>query len=149
MVPVGSDIHKRRCNFSELEDGRLHRLPCIDNTREAWLEFLSELPPDAEIAREVSTSSYFTMSVLEEAGWGQRAHGVHTAGLDSPRKQKYDRLDADRLARKLAVAHLDPLPEAWFPPRAIRELRLQARQRCWLAVWRAQAKKRVQSLLEM
>ena len=81
---------------------------------------------------------------------------MHTAGIDSPRKQKYDdRLDAERLARKLAVHHLHPLPEAWFPPPPIREL---ARPRCWLAVMRphyrqskrrAQAKNRLQRLLEM
>jgi transposase len=98
---------------------------------------------------EVSTAGYFAMSVLEEGGWQERAHWVHTAGIDSPRQQKYDRLDAERLARKLAVHHLDPLPEAWFPPPAIRQLRLRARQRCWLAVLRAQAKNRLQSLLEM
>jgi len=71
----------------------------MDNTRENWLELLATLPPDAEIALEVSTSGYFAMSVLEEAGWRGRAHWVHTAGIDSLRKQKYDRLDAKRLAR--------------------------------------------------
>jgi transposase len=88
------------------------------------------------------------MSVLEEAGWRDRAHWVHTAGIDSLRKQKTDRLDARRLARKLSVADRDPLPEAWFPPPEIRELRLRARQRCWLAVLRAQVRNRVQSLLQ-
>ncbi len=149
MIPIGSDIHKRRCNFMKFEDGKMRALPPIDNTREAWLEFLSELPPEAEIAMEVITSSYFTMRVLEEAGWGQRVIRVHSAGIDSPRKQKNDRLDATRLARKLAVNHLEPLPQAWFPPLQIRPLRLRTRQRCWLAVWRGQAKNRVQGLLPM
>ncbi len=31
-------------------------------------------------------------------------------------KQKSDRLDAQRLARKLSVADRDPLLEAWRPP---------------------------------
>ena len=149
MIPIGSDIHKRRCNFMKFEDGKVRALPPIDNTREAWLEFLSELPPEAEIAMEVSTSSYFTMRVREEAGWSQRVIRVHSAGIDSPRKQKNDRLDATRLARKLAVNHLEPLPQAWFPPLQIRPLRLRTRQRCWLAVWRGQAKNRVQGLLPM
>ncbi len=65
------------------------------------------------------------------------------------RKQKYDRLDAKRLARKLAVAHLNPLPEVWFPPPEIGELRLRARQRCWWAVLRARARNQLQGLLEM
>ena len=123
----------------------------MENTRAGWRELLEPLPPEAEIALEVSTSGYFAMSILEEAGWRDRAHWVHTAGIDSLRKQKYDRLDAKRLARKLSVAERDPLPEAWFPPPAIRALalRLRARQRCWLAVLRTQVKNRLQSLLQM
>lgn len=58
-------------------------------------------------------------------------------------------LDAKRLARKLSVSHQEPLPEAWFLPVEIRELRLRARQRCWLAVLRTQVKNRLQSLLQM
>jgi hypothetical protein len=125
----------------QFEDGELASFAPIENTREGWLELLAVLPPEAEIALEVSTSGYFAMSVLEEAGWRERAPWVHTAGIDPSadgRKQKTDRLDARRLARKLSVADRDPLPEAWFPPRDIRELRLRARQRCWLAVLRAQ-----------
>jgi transposase len=121
----------------------------MENTREGWAELLDELPPDAAIALEVSTSGYFAMSVLEEAGWRERAHWVHTAGIDSLRKQKYDRLDAKRLARKLSVAHQEALPEAWFPPPEIRQLRLRSRQRCWLAVLGTQVKNRLQSLLQM
>jgi transposase len=119
------------------------------NTREEWLEMLTELPPDAEIGLEVSTAGYFAMSVLEEAGWRERAHWVHTAGIDTNRRQKNDRLDAERLARKLAAHHVDPLPEAWFPPPEIRALRLRARARCWLARLRRQCKNHLQSLLEM
>jgi transposase len=149
MIAIGVDVHKRQCTVAlQGEDGQLQMLPSIANTREDWLELLGQLPPGAEIALEVSTSGYFAMSVLEEAGWRDRAHWVHTAGIDSLRKQKTDRLDARRLARKLSVADRDPLPEAWFPSPEIRELRLRARQRCWLAVLRAQVRNRVQSLLQ-
>lgn len=150
MVPVSSDVHKGRCWFAIIpEDGKLKMLEPIECTREAWLRRLAELPPDAEIALEVSTSGYFVMSVLEEAGWRERAHWVHTAGIDTLRKQKSDRLDTRRLVRKLAMHQVEPLPEAWFPPAPIRELRLVARQRCRLARLRAQTRNRVNSLLEM
>jgi transposase len=149
MIAIGIDVHKGKCTIAEQgEDGELKMRPSIENTREEWLELLQELPPDAEIALEVSTSGYFAMSVLEAAGWRDRAHWVHTAGIDSLRKQKTDRLDARRLARNLSVADREPLPEAWFPPAEIRELRLRARQRCWLAVMRAQVRNRTQSLLQ-
>jgi transposase len=121
----------------------------MGNTREEWLELLRELPPEAEIGLEVSTAGYFAMSVVEAAGWRERAHWVHTAGIDSNRRQKNDRLDTERLARKLAAHHVDRLPEAWFPPQEIRALRLRARQGCWLALLRPQAKNHVQSFLEI
>jgi len=150
MIAIGIDVHKRKCTIAEQgEDGELKMRPSIENTREEWLQLLQELPPTAEIALEVSTSGYFAMSVLEAAGWRDRTHWVHTAGIDSLRKQKTDRLDARRLARKLSVADREPLPEAWFPPPEIRELRLRARQRCWLAVMRAQVRNRTQSLLQL
>lgn len=150
MIPVASDVHKGRCVFAIIpQDEELKMLPPIECTRAAWLKRLAELPPGAEIALEVSTSGYFVMSVLEEAGWRERAHWVHTAGIDSLRKQKSDRLDTRRLVRKLAMHGVEPLPEAWFPPSPIRELRLVARQRCRLARLRAQTRNRVHSLLEM
>jgi len=150
MIAVGVDVHKRQCTVAiQRKDGELRLFGPLENTREGWQELLDQLPAQAEIALEVSTSGYFAMSVLEEAGWGERAHWVHTAGMETLRKQKHDRLDAKRLARKLAVSHQEPLPEAWFPPPEIRELRLRARQRCWLAVLRTQVKNRLQSLLQM
>ena len=150
MIAIGADVHKRTCTLAmQGEDGQLTMLPSMENTRENWLHRLAKLPPEAEIALEVSTSGHFVMSVLEEAGWRERAHWVHTAGIDSLKKQKNDRLDAKRLARKLSVAERDPLPEAWFPPPPIRELRLRARQRCWTAVGRAQCRNRLRSLLQM
>jgi len=148
-APVGVDVHKRRCKVVEFDHGEIKVRKSIANTWEEWLELLMELPPEAEIGLEVSTAGYYAMSVLEAAGWRDRAHWVHTAGIDSNRRQKNDRLDAERLARKLAAHHLDPLPEAWFPPPEIRALRLRVRQRCWLALLRTQAKNHMHSLLQM
>jgi len=150
MIAIGADVHKGRCVFAMMEkEGKVRMLEPIECTREAWLERLAELPPEAEIALEVSTSGYFAMSVIEEAGWLKRAHWVHTAGIDSLRKQKSDRLDARRLARKLAANTADPLPEAWFPPAPIRQLRMVARQRCRIARLRTLTKNRLNSLLQM
>ena len=150
MIAIGSDVHKGRCVLAMMEEeGKVKMLEPIECTREAWLKRLGELPPEAEIALEVSTSGYFVMSVLEEAGWLKRAHWVHTAGIDSLRKQKSDRLDARRLARKLAANTADPLPEAWFPPAPIRQLRMLARQRCRIARLRVLTKNRINSLLQM
>jgi transposase len=150
MIAIGADVHKRMCTLAmQYEDGRLQMLPSMENTRANWLQLVQELPTGAELALEVSTSGHFVMSVLEEAGWRDRCHWVHTPGIDTLRKQKYDRLDARRLARKLSVAHRDPLPEAWFPPAPIRELRLRVRHRCRLTAQRVMIRNRVRSLLQL
>jgi transposase len=150
MIAIGVDVHKRLCQVAMVtEDGQLRMLPSMENTRENWEKLVAKLPPEAHIAVEVSTSGYFAMSVLEALGCRNRSHWVHTAGIDSLRKQKYDRLDARRLARKLSVADRDPLPEAWFPPLPIRELRLRARQRCRIMTMRTRCQNRLSSLLQM
>ena len=89
MITIGVDVHKRQGTVAiQQEGGELKCFGPMENTREGWRELLEQLPPEAEIALEVSTSGYFAMSVLEEAGWRERAHWVHTAGIDSLRKQK-------------------------------------------------------------
>ena len=150
MMAVASDVHKGRCWMAMIPPGEeVKMLEPIECMREAWRQRLAELPPEAEIALEVSPSRYFVMSVLEEAGGRERAHWVHTTGIDSLRKQRSDRLDTRRLVKKRAVHDVEPLPEAWFPPPPIRALRLRARQRCGMARQWAQTKNRVNSLLEM
>ena len=123
-------------------------LPSLETTRENWRNLVQRLPGEAELGREVSTGGPFVMSVLEEAGWRKRAHWVPTPGIDRLRKPKYDRRDARRLARKRSGAHRDPLPEAWFPPAGIRELRLRARQRCQLTLGMVPVRSRARRLLQ-
>src|SRR5436309_982253 len=77
MIAIGADVHKRTCTLAmQGEDGQLTMLPSMENTRENWLHRLAKLPPQAEIALEVSTSGHFVMSVLEEAGWRERARSA-------------------------------------------------------------------------
>ena len=47
-APVGIDVHKRRCKVVEFDEGQIKLRKAIANTREEWLEMLTELPPDAE-----------------------------------------------------------------------------------------------------
>ena len=81
-TPVGVDVHKRRCQVVEMIEGEIKVRKSIANTREEWLEMLTELPPDAEIGPEVTTAGYFAMSVREEAGW--RALGAHDGDRQPP-----------------------------------------------------------------
>jgi hypothetical protein len=68
MIAIGSDVHKGKCLIAEQGvDGRLQMWPSTENTREDWLKSLGRLPPDAEIALEVSTSGYCALNVLSAA----------------------------------------------------------------------------------
>jgi hypothetical protein len=69
MIAVASDVHKGRCWMAMIpEGGTLKMLEPIECTRKAWLERLAEVPPEAEIALEVSTSGYFVTSVRRKQG---------------------------------------------------------------------------------
>ena len=69
MIAIGVDVHKRQCTVAlQGEEGEVGCFGPMENRREGWRELLEPLPPEAEMALEVSTSGYFAMSVLEEAG---------------------------------------------------------------------------------
>ena len=106
-------MHKWLCTLAvQGQDRQLRMLPSMENTRENWLEVLAQLPLEAEIALEVSTSGHFRDERAGGSGLARAiALGAH-GRIDSLKKQKYDRLDAKRLRRKLSVAERDPLPES-------------------------------------
>lgn len=72
-MAVGSDVHKRQCTVAvEREGDELGCFEGMENTLEGWRKLLQQLPVEAEIAVEVSTTGYFAMSVLGEEEWRDR-----------------------------------------------------------------------------
>jgi hypothetical protein len=62
MIAVGVDVHKRQCSLAmQFEDGELASFAPFENRREGWLELLAVLPPEAEIALEVSVPPQLKM----------------------------------------------------------------------------------------
>src|SRR2546429_8420182 len=105
MIAIGADVHKQQCTLAvQRPDGKLSMLPSMDNTRENWLDLLTQLPPEAQIALEVSTSSPFVTSGLEEAGWRDRACWVGNGGRGRGRKPERARPAAPGPGRHLAGA---------------------------------------------
>jgi len=81
MIPVASDVHKGRCWMAMIPPGEELKNAGADRVHAgAWRERLAELPPEAEIALEVSTSGYFVMSVLEERDGGSARTGCTRRG---------------------------------------------------------------------
>ena len=57
MIAIGVDVPKRPGTVAmQREDGELKCFGPMENTREGWRELLEQLPPEVEIALEVSTS---------------------------------------------------------------------------------------------
>src|SRR5881396_3099331 len=44
MIAIGADVHKQQCTLAvQRPDGKLSMLPSMDNTRENWLDLLTQL----------------------------------------------------------------------------------------------------------
>jgi len=70
MTAIGADLDKRICRLAmQGEDGQLTMLPSIENERENWLALPAKLPPQAEIAPEVSTQWSFCDECAGGGGW--------------------------------------------------------------------------------
>ena len=46
MIAIGADVHKQQCTLAvQHPDGKLSMLRSMENTRENWLNLLTQLPP--------------------------------------------------------------------------------------------------------
>ena len=68
-TPVGIDVHKRRCKVAEFNQGKIKMRKPMANTREDWLEMLSELPPDAVLVAESGINNPADYARLHAAGF--------------------------------------------------------------------------------
>jgi hypothetical protein len=99
MVPIGVDVHKRRCKVVGLkvEDGKVEVWTPIKNTRENWLELLprrlgrsrptvrasrqKDHPPQAACHLERERWSPLRLGVVAEPTDTVRSHGAHSQTL--------------------------------------------------------------------
>ena len=126
---IGLDVHKRTCHATVLQDGEVFQ-ERFANTPEELRRFLSKYQ-QARIAMEATYCWQPAYDLAESLG-----HEVHLAHpketrLVAKRRIKTDARDSEALARLLELGWL---PEAYVPPKPIRELRellrLHARLTC-------------------
>src|SRR5207248_5280532 len=98
----------------------------IINDPETLLELLSEIDGDCRIALEATYGWEWLADVLQDAGYELHlSHPLRTKAIASARV-KTDAVDAKTLAHLLRT---DLLPEAYIPPRELRDLRDPLRHR--------------------
>ena len=111
-------------------------------TREGLEKFSGDLPGDAKVAIEASTSGIFAYEYLDERGI--EVHLAHPT-LVKPFAKKHvktDKVDSEVLAQLLRM-----LPESYVPEGEIRDLRTTVRHRASLVRLRTSIKNRVHALL--
>ena len=139
---VGLDVHRSVCQATVIsEHGIKHvRLP---NERQALRRFFTSLE-GTEVAMEATYCWQPIYELLEELGHRVRlAHPTRTRIIASARI-KTDIRDSEALARLL---ELDWLPEAYVPPKPIRDLRELVRLHAFLTCEATRLKNKVHAEL--
>ena len=137
MRNVGIDLGKRRSYIIVEENGKTVKEGYADTTREGLCEFL---PEDLEttVVIEASGALDRAASILE----GYRVKVAHPAKLKliSMSTKKTDRNDCRKL---LDLNRANALPEAYLPPKEIREARNLCRNRDFLVRQRTRVANRI------
>ena len=142
---VGVDLHKRTCYFTELDsEGNVLRRGEFGNNIEEVSSFAGTLTSEVSLTVEpVLNYLWFLDRVVPYVG------SVHPANPSRVRviaeaKNKCDRYDSLMLAELLRTNFL---PESYYAPQRIRELRDLIRQRGHLVALRVSLKNRIRHLL--
>jgi transposase len=144
MMYVGLDVHKRFCHGTMMsEDGAIVKQERFSNDPRSLDAFLGGV----DGARVVMEAGYCWQPLydrLEMKGHDVRlAHPLKTKAI-AQAKVKTDKVDARILAHLLRA---DLVPEAWVPPKEIRELRELVKRRAFLVRLRTKVKNRVHAEL--
>ena len=135
MNSVGIDLHRKRSHVAAIGDqGEMLLSRRITNDPETFLQLLSELDGESQIALEATYGWEWLAELLEEADYELHlAHPQRTKAIASARV-KTDSVDALTLAQLLRA---DLLPEAYIAPRELRDVRELLRHRIALTQMRS------------
>lgn len=142
---VGMDVHRRRSQVAVLsEKGEVLANRNVRNDVADLLTILGNLPTGTPVAFEATYAWGWVADLLEGMGLVPHlAHPRHCRAI-AWAKLKHDRIDACMLAHLLRT---NLLPEAWIPPKEVRDLRLSLRHRAYLVSLRGGLLNRIHALL--
>jgi len=142
---IGCDFHPGHQSIAMLDQktGEVLRKELSHGSLEEVKKFYASLPEPAEVGIEASGQTQWFERMLEELG-----HQVHLGDAAKiraaePRKQKYDRRDAELVLR---LQLRGQFPEIWVPSPEERDLRQMLLHRAKLVRLRTQVKNQLQAL---
>jgi len=147
MLHIGLDLHKRFSTIATMDDdGNVQledKLYHDDRTR--LTEFFSEVAGKAVVTVEATRNWYWLYELLEELGVTVKLANARKVRLIAEAWLKNDKVDPKSLAQ---LERTGFLPEAYIPPRTIRDNREYLRYRLTLVRLRTGLKNKVHALLD-
>ena len=143
---IGVDLGRKYswCRAVSRETGEVLEDARLRTRREEFLSFLQGLPRPIRVVMEATANWQYPYECLEGSVEEiQLAHPLKTKAIASARI-KTDRIDATILAH-LGMADL--VPQAYIPPREVRDLREILRHRAFLVYLQTAVKNRIHSYL--
>lgn len=143
---MGVDQHDRYCEvLVTTEKGEKVKRARIPNDGEAMRSFISKIGTPVKAVLEAGPNWEPTFDLLEElAEEVKLAHPLKVRAIASARI-KTDGIDAETLAHLLRA---DLIPEAYVPPKEIRDKKRIIRQRLFLVALRTMVKNRIHARLK-
>jgi transposase len=147
MLHVGLDLHKRFSTVAALaDDGEvLHQDKLYHDDRARLSEYFAKLAGEAVVTLEATRNWYWLYEFLEELGVTVKLAHARKVRLIAEAKLKNDKVDPIALAQMERTGFL---PEAYIPPRSIRDSREYLRYRLTLVRLRTGLKNKVHALLD-
>jgi transposase len=147
MLHVGLDLHKHFSTVATMDDdGNVRqedKLYHDDRTR--LREFFSDVAGKAVVSVEATRNWYWLYELLEELGVAVKLANARKVRLIAEAWLKNDKVDPKSLAQ---LERTGFLPEAYIPPREIRDNREFLRYRLTLVRLRTGLKNKVHALLD-
>lgn len=142
---VGIDYHKKFSFATKMDEkGTVLEQVQIKNEPQELQKYVEKLPKGSSIAVEATGSWYHFYELLEERGAEiHLAHPLKVRAI-AEAKIKTDKIDSSILAHLLRA---NLLPEAYIPPREIRDIREILRYRASLVSLRTSIKNKVHAIL--
>jgi transposase len=147
MLHIGLDLHKRFSTVTVMgEDGKVLLEDTLYHDDRARLrEFFSAYAGKAVVTVEATRNWYWLYELLEELGVTVKLANARKVRLIAEARLKNDKVDPKALAQ---LERTGFLPEAYIPPRAIRDNREYLRYRLTLVRLRTGLKNKVHALLD-
>jgi len=147
MLHVGLDLHKRFSTVTVMDDNGtvLEQDKLYHDDRARLTEFFRRLAGKAVVTVEATRNWYWLYELLEELGVTVKLANARKVRLIAEARLKSDKVDPGSLAQ---LERTGFLPEAYIPPRAIRDNREYLRYRLTLVRLRTGLKNKVHALLD-